>query len=46
MIQESNSAERERVHKELIEYRHLDTVAMVLILKKMRKLACWKIWRE
>ncbi|MGA3116545.1 MAG: DUF2779 domain-containing protein, partial [Syntrophobacteraceae bacterium] len=35
MIQESDTCERERIYKELLEYCHLDTWAMVLILKEM-----------
>jgi hypothetical protein len=36
MLQESDSCERERIYKELLEYCHLDTWAMVLIWKEMK----------
>jgi hypothetical protein len=41
MIQESDSGERERIYKELLEYCHLDTWAMVLILKEMEVMSAF-----
>jgi hypothetical protein len=35
MIQAADTYEKERLYKELLEYCHLDTLAMVLILKEM-----------
>ncbi len=39
MIQEADSCERERIYKELLEYCHLDTLAMVLIWKEMKAMS-------
>ena len=33
MVHESDLAERERIYKELLEYCHLDTLAMVMIVE-------------
>jgi hypothetical protein len=38
MIQASDSCEKERIYKELLEYCHLDTLAMVLILERMHSM--------
>jgi len=39
MIQEPDLNEQRRLYSELLEYCHLDTLAMVLILKEMRQIA-------
>jgi len=39
MIQEPDANERQRFYSELLEYCHLDTLAMVLILKEMQAMS-------
>jgi len=42
MIQESDINEKEKLYKQLLEYCHLDTHAMVLILNAMKPLSNYK----
>ena len=39
MIQELDLNERQRLYSELLEYCHLDTLAMVVILKEMHAMS-------